>query len=182
MRLLILTMVLAFFLGGCGGGEKPLRDAENARQDAENARQDGERARQDGERARQDGEGADQDNGLESTGGDDAQADNRAAAESQVKALEIAVSLYRMDIGTCPSDDEGLAVLIEAPADETMAGRWKGPYLSGTEVPMDPWGNPYVYRTSDDETAPAFEIVSFGADGREGGTGADADISSQSLD
>ena len=51
---------------------------------------------------------------------------------------------------------------------------WNGPYLKGTTVPADPWGKPYGYRSPGQKGA--YDITSYGADGREGGTGAAADI------
>ena len=92
-------------------------------------------------------------------------------AAMQIDNLSTALDLYRLDVGRYPSAEEGLAALVDAPA---AAGRWRGPYLSGRTIPVDPWGNPYQY------AAPGahgdFDLLSFGADGRPGGDGDDADI------
>lgn len=71
-----------------------------------------------------------------------------------------------------PTNEEGIEILAE-PSD-----KFSVPLLSG--VPKDPWGNPYEYVHPGRETA--YEVISFGADGREGGTGADLDIRSTDLD
>jgi general secretion pathway protein G len=100
--------------------------------------------------------------------------------ESKVKAVKIqmesfgsALDLYYLDMGSYPGSGDGLTALVQRPGN---AEQWNGPYLKGGVVPNDPWGHPYVYR-SPAERAP-YEIVSYGADGQEGGTGTAADISS----
>lgn len=91
-------------------------------------------------------------------------------ARAQIDALEKALDQYRLDIGRYPSTEQGLAALQTRPAGEP---KWNGPYLR-KEVPLDPWGNPYTYRSPGERAD--FEIVSFGNDRRPGGTGIDADI------
>jgi general secretion pathway protein G len=93
-------------------------------------------------------------------------------AKLQIESLGSALDLYYLDAGRYPNTSEGLNALVQKP---TGAQVWNGPYLKGGKVPMDPWGNPYQYR-SPGERAP-YEIVSLGADGREGGTGTAADVS-----
>jgi len=93
------------------------------------------------------------------------------AARSQIDALEKAVEQYRIDIGKFPTSEQGLSVLYTRPAAET---RWQGPYLKKAP-PMDPWGNPYVYRTLGADGD--FEIISLGKDGAPGGEGEAADVS-----
>ena len=93
-------------------------------------------------------------------------------AKLQIESLGSALDLFYLDAGRYPNTSEGLNALAQKP---TGAQVWNGPYLKGGKVPMDPWGNPYQYR-SPSERAP-YEIVSFGADGREGGTGTAADVS-----
>jgi len=78
-------------------------------------------------------------------------------AEIQIEQFSTALELYALDIGRFPTEDEGLAALITAPADS--AG-WNGPYLRKDEVPLDPWGNAYVY-TTDGTT---FSLRSSGAE------------------
>ena len=89
----------------------------------------------------------------------------RDAALSQISALEAALDTYRLDVGQYPDSLEGLV--------ENDSGRaaWNGPYLR-REVPLDPWGNEYVY----DSDVSGFTLVSYGPDGERGGEGDDADI------
>jgi general secretion pathway protein G len=91
-------------------------------------------------------------------------------ARAQIDAFEKALDQYRLDTRRYPPSDVGLAALIEKPANEPQ---WSGPYLRKA-VPLDPWGRPYVYRTPG--TKGDYEVVSYGRDGRPGGTGEDADI------
>jgi general secretion pathway protein G len=95
-------------------------------------------------------------------------------AETQVRLLRGAVETFRLEVGRIPSDAEGLAVLYTAPADERAKSRWRGPYLDEA-VPSDPWGNPYQYSTPGRDGLP-FAIYSYGADGKPGGEGNDADV------
>jgi general secretion pathway protein G len=91
-------------------------------------------------------------------------------AKAQIDGLEKALDQYRLDVRHYPSAQLGLAALTEKPSGE--AG-WNGPYLKKA-VPNDPWGRPYVYRTPG--KAGEFELVSYGRDGKPGGSGEDADL------
>lgn len=93
-----------------------------------------------------------------------------AAARAQIEALAKALDTYRLDTGRYPSAAQGLAALRERPAGEA---KWSGPYLQ-KDVPADPWGKPYIYRTPG--ARGDYELVSFGRDGVPGGTGDNADI------
>jgi general secretion pathway protein G len=95
-------------------------------------------------------------------------------AKLQIESFSSSLDLFYLDTGRYPTTSEGLNALAERPADVTV---WNGPYLKGGRVPLDPWGNSYQYRSPVDHTPP-YEILSFGSDGREGGTGNAADISS----
>jgi general secretion pathway protein G len=95
------------------------------------------------------------------------------AAKIQIESLTSALDLYFLDTGQYPSSSEGLSALMQRPASATG---WNGPYLRGNAVPRDPWGKPYVYQ-SPGQHGP-YDIVSYGADGQQGGTGAAADIAS----
>ena len=88
------------------------------------------------------------------------------AALSQISSLEAALDTYRLDVGEYPDSLEGLR--------ENISGRavWNGPYLR-RGVPLDPWGNEYVY----DSNGREFTLSSYGPDGEQGGEGDDADIS-----
>ena len=92
-------------------------------------------------------------------------------AKIQIKNIEAALDLYRLDAGRYPSQSEGLQALLEKPASVT---RWRGPYLKSAEGLLDPWGERYRYSKESGKTS--FEILSLGADKAEGGDGENADI------
>ena len=91
-------------------------------------------------------------------------------ADVQIESMVTAVELFRIDVGRYPSAAEGLQALVKPVGN--IPG-WNGPYLAKPDLPPDPWGRPYLYETG--ETG--FRIRSYGGDGKEGGTGEDADIS-----
>jgi len=91
-------------------------------------------------------------------------------AKAQIAALESAIGTYRLDVGSFPTTDQGLQALRLRPSG---VDNWDGPYLP-KDVPPDPWGHPYVYRCPSEHGD--YEIISYGADGREGGEGVNADI------
>jgi len=90
--------------------------------------------------------------------------------KAQISAFESALGAYRLDVGAFPTTDQGLQALRTRPAG---VENWDGPYLP-KELPLDAWGHPYVYRCPSEHGD--YEIISYGADGREGGEGVDADI------
>lgn len=92
------------------------------------------------------------------------------AARAQIDGIEKAIDQFRIDTGHFPTTEQGLSVLFTKPADEL---KWQGPYLK-KEVPPDPWGRPYLYRSPG--TASDIEIMSLGKDGQPGGEGENADI------
>ncbi len=91
-------------------------------------------------------------------------------AKAQIESLEKALDQFRLDTRRYPTAEEGLDVLVSRPAN--VQG-WSGPYLKKA-APNDPWGRPYVYRVPGEKQE--FEIVSYGRDGKAGGSGDDADI------
>jgi general secretion pathway protein G len=100
--------------------------------------------------------------------------DSRAkTAKLQIESLSSALDLFYLDAGRYPTTSEGLDAIAQRPSDVAI---WNGPYIKGGRVPLDPWGHPYQYRSPVDHTPP-YEIISFGSDGREGGSGNAADIS-----
>lgn len=102
-------------------------------------------------------------------------------ARLQIRALEAALETMRLDIGRLPTEQEGLAMLIQA--DPNQAPGWSGPYLD-KGLPSDPWSRPYVYvapSTAQPGGAGISEsarVISYGADGAEGGEGVNADVNS----
>lgn len=91
-------------------------------------------------------------------------------AKAQIEALEKALDLYRLDTGHYPNTELGLKALNTKPDNEP---KWNGPYLK-KEVPVDPWGNAYVYKQPGDHGE--FDLISLGKDGQPGGEGEGADI------
>ncbi len=95
------------------------------------------------------------------------------SANIQVNNLSTALDLYRLDVGRYPSTGEGLASLVERPSG---VDRWTGPYVKREESLIDPWGEPYDYRSPGQHGA--FDLFSLGADKTEGGEGEDRDLTS----
>jgi general secretion pathway protein G len=95
------------------------------------------------------------------------------AAKVQIEDLAQTLDMYKLDVGSYPTSDQGLEALIESP---DGAQRWNGPYLRKSKVPLDPWQQEYKY-TSPGEHG-KFDVSSMGADGKEGGEGEDKDLNS----
>jgi general secretion pathway protein G len=89
----------------------------------------------------------------------------------QIEELSSALDIYRLEVGSYPSSDQGLMALIEKP---TGTDQWNGPYLRKKTIRNDPWGNEYRYRAPG-ENGP-FDLYSLGANNMEGGDGEDRDI------
>lgn len=93
----------------------------------------------------------------------------RTAARTQMKNLEQALELYKLDTGRYPTTDQGLEVLVNPPDGAE-------PYLKGGQLPKDPWNKPFVYLSPGPGQKP-YDILSYGADGQPGGSNEDSDIS-----
>jgi len=91
--------------------------------------------------------------------------------KAQIEMLSNALEMYRLDIGKYPPQGEGLKALINKPGE---VNNWKGPYLKKNVIPKDPWGVEYVYKHPGEHGD--YDILSYGADGNEGGTDEDADV------
>ncbi|MGE5239188.1 MAG: type II secretion system major pseudopilin GspG [Chloroflexota bacterium] len=103
-----------------------------------------------------------------------------AEGKVQMRNFETALKLYKLDNGSYPDTQQGLEALIEKPTSGRIPQNYReGGYLEQKKIPLDPWGNPYVY------VSPGlhgdFDIISYGADGKEGGEGTDADITNWNL-
>ena len=98
---------------------------------------------------------------------------NAAAAKAQIAQLESVIIEFQ---SVCHRYPQTLEELTQKPSDSPNFP--EGGYLKGGKVPNDPWGHPYVYHINGSD----FEIVSLGADGKEGGTGVNQDISSKNVD
>ena len=93
------------------------------------------------------------------------------SARAQIDALDKALEQYRIDVGHLPTTEQGLAALNTQPQGEQ---NWAGPYLK-KEVPLDPWGSAYLYVTPGTHNND-YDLMSYGKDGRPGGTGENADL------
>jgi general secretion pathway protein G len=100
-------------------------------------------------------------------------------AQSDIRAIETALDLYRLDNFKYPTTEQGLAGLVKQPVDPTITNYRPGGYLKS--VPMDPWNHPYQYQSPGRDGA-EYEILSYGRDGKQGGEGYDADIGTATLD
>lgn len=92
------------------------------------------------------------------------------AVKAQMESFRKALDVYRLDTGAYPDQQTGLTALVVAPANVT---KWRGPYLQ-KEIPTDPWDRPYIYRIPGEKTE--YSLISYGADGKPGGTDENADI------
>lgn len=100
-------------------------------------------------------------------------------AQHDIRTLESALEMYKMDNFNYPSTDQGLRALVEKPTGSPEPRKWgPNPYMKG--IPQDPWGNDYVYLGPEDANG-GIQILSLGADGRQGGEGLNADISNKDL-
>ena len=100
------------------------------------------------------------------------------AAKTDIATLMQSLKLYRLDNQRYPSSEQGLQALVERPTLEPVPGNWKaGGYLD--RLPNDPWDNAYNYLNPG--LRGEIDVFSFGADGRAGGEGADADVGSWGL-
>lgn len=98
-----------------------------------------------------------------------------AAARSQMEMLGAALDAYRLDNGRYPTTAQGLDALWAEPTANPRPNNWRGPYVRKA-VPMDPWDNPYVYEAPGDRNPSGYDLMTYGADGVEGGEGEDADV------
>jgi general secretion pathway protein G len=104
----------------------------------------------------------------------------RAKAISDIANIKTALDMYEADNGTYPTTEQGLQALREAPTSEPAPEDWNGPYLKDPII-NDPWGHPYVYIAPGDQNPDSYDLLTYGKDGKEGGTGEDADIDSWNL-
>ena len=94
-------------------------------------------------------------------------------AHQSIERIATVLDIYKLDVGSYPTTDQGLEALIKKPS---QASRWSGPYLKGDTVPEDPWGHAFVYRNPSERPGHEYDLYSLGPTGRPGGTGADGPI------
>lgn len=103
----------------------------------------------------------------------------QAKARQDIRALEGALQLYKLDNFYYPSTQQGLEALVQKPSGDPPARNWKaGGYL--TRLPKDPWGNPYQYLSPG--LKGEVDIFTLGADGKPGGEGVDADLGNWNIE
>jgi general secretion pathway protein G len=94
-------------------------------------------------------------------------------ARIDLERLSGNLDIYKLDVGTYPTTDQGLQALIRRPQG---AERWNGPYLKGDKLPEDPWGHPFVYRFPSQRPGHDYDLYSLGPSGQAGGSGDSAPI------
>lgn len=104
----------------------------------------------------------------------DAKAD---AAKSQIEIFTLALDAYRLDNDAYPTSEQGLSALRVRPSAGAAPRNWRGPYLR-KDVPVDPWGRPYIYVAPGLENPTSYDLYTLGRDGKPGGADEDADITS----
>ncbi len=105
----------------------------------------------------------------------------RTKATIQVQAFDTALKTYKLDNGIYPSTEQGLQALIAPPATGKLPAKWRdGGYLDKSKLPLDPWGNNYVYISPG--VNGEFDLSSYGADGEAGGEGNARDVNSWEIE
>jgi general secretion pathway protein G len=103
-----------------------------------------------------------------------------ADAKVQIRNLETALKLYKLDSGNFPTTEQGLQALLTKPTVGKIPNNYKAEgYLDNKSLPKDPWGADYIYLSPGEHGD--YDLYSFGADGARGGEGKNADIESWNL-
>lgn len=101
----------------------------------------------------------------------------RSTARSQIQIMSLALDAYRVDNDDYPTTEQGLEALRTIPVAGDPPKNWKGPYLRQV-VPLDPWGRPYLYVSPGVMNPNGYDLYSLGKDGKPGGDGENADVTS----
>jgi general secretion pathway protein G len=102
-------------------------------------------------------------------------------AKVQIRNLETALNLYKLDNGVYPSTEQGLDALVERPTIGVIPRKWReGGYLERKKIPLDPWGNPYIFASPG--LNGDYDIISYGMDGVRGGEGFGSDIENWNIE
>lgn len=105
----------------------------------------------------------------------------RTKATMQIQGIETALNLYKLDNGAYPSTEQGLQALVEPPSAGKLAPKWRtGGYLEKSKVPVDPWGNDFIYLSPG--THGDYDLSAYGIDGEAGGEGDNADINNWEIE
>jgi general secretion pathway protein G len=89
-------------------------------------------------------------------------------AHQSIERIAGVLDIYKLDVGTYPTTEQGLQALIDRPSG---VARWNGPYLKGVNAPEDPWGRPFIYHNPSQRTGHDYDLYSLGRTGQPGGTG-----------
>lgn len=95
----------------------------------------------------------------------------QTVAKQQIEGFSTALEMFKLDTTRYPTQEQGMEALVATPHE---VENWKGPYLKKKFIPKDPWGNEYVYVYPGENGD--YDIISYGADGAEGGDGENADV------
>jgi general secretion pathway protein G len=102
-------------------------------------------------------------------------------ARIQIESLETALKLYKLDSGRYPDTEQGIEALVQMPETGIVPKNWRaGGYLEKGRLPLDPWGNAFVYLSPG--ARGDYDIICYGADGVPGGEGEDQDINNWELE
>ncbi|OED34547.1 type II secretion system protein GspG [PVC group bacterium (ex Bugula neritina AB1)] len=99
----------------------------------------------------------------------------QTSCQTQIEIFSATLDNYYLDNSHYPSTEQGLEALRTKPETEPLTPDWNGPYIK-KNIPLDPWGKPYIYNSPGLQNPTSFDIISYGADGAEGGEGIDKDI------
>jgi general secretion pathway protein G len=88
-----------------------------------------------------------------------------SVAKQSIERISSILDLYKLDVGSYPSGEQGLAALVQKPSGSE---NWNGPYLKGESLPMDPWNHPFVYRNPSERSGHDYDLCSLGATGNAG--------------
>lgn len=94
-------------------------------------------------------------------------------AKLDISHLSESLELYKLDVGSFPSTEDGLQALLSKPSN---GENWAGPYIKGNKVPNDPWKKPYIYHNPSTRQGHDYDLCSYGEHGQPGGSGNDATI------
>jgi len=104
-------------------------------------------------------------------------------ARTQIKQLESALEFYRLDNARYPTTEQGLRALVQKPSSDPVPRSYRPEgYLQGGQVPLDPWGEEFQYRSPGEHNSYSFDLWSLGADSQPGGSDNDADIGNWAQD
>ncbi|MFO7560983.1 MAG: type II secretion system major pseudopilin GspG [Desulfobacterales bacterium] len=105
----------------------------------------------------------------------------QSKAKMDIKSIEAALKLYKLDNGIYPSTEQGLEALVKAPESGVLPKKWRnGGYLEKRNVPKDPWGNEFIYLSPGINGD--YDIISYGSDGVSGGEGFARDINNWEIE